>query len=70
MIDVSVAALDYNDSDCLFVAILSHGDEDHIYGIDGPVSINTLLAPFKERGSQSLIGKPKIFLLQVDINPR
>ena len=64
-----MAALDYSDSDCLFVAILSHGGEDHIYGTDGPVPINTLMAPFKERGSESLVGKPKIFLLQVDINP-
>lgn len=49
----------------MFVCILSHGDEDHIYGIDGPVTVDTLFKPFKEPGSESLTGKPKIFLLQV-----
>ncbi|XP_067928114.1 caspase-7-like isoform X2 [Watersipora subatra] len=54
--------VDYRDRDCVFVAILSHGEEGMVYGTDKPVSYEDLLKPFKD--SQSLVGKPKIFVIQ------
>lgn len=62
----AVAASDYGDCDCSFVAILSHGDTDVVDGKDGSVRIDQLLAPFKQ--STRLSGKPKIFLFQVGQN--
>ena len=57
--------VDYRDRDCVFVAILSHGEEGMVYGTDKPVSYDNLFEPFKN--SKSLVGKPKIFVMQVDM---
>lgn len=62
---ISVASYDFKDSDCLCIAILSHGDELNIYGTDEPVSYTKLLAPFKTTEASSLAGKPKLFIVQV-----
>ena len=45
--------------------MLSHGDEEGIYGVDYPIGYEELMAPFKE--CKSLVGKPKIFLVQVSV---
>jgi hypothetical protein len=46
--------------------MLSHGDDrDIIYGSDQALSISALTEPFK-RSANSLLGKPKIFLFQVN----
>lgn len=58
-----VASENHKDRDCLFVAMLSHGDEEGIYGTDYPIGYEELMAPFKE--CKSLVGKPKIFVVQV-----
>jgi len=57
-----VASENHKDRDCLFVAMLSHGDEEGIYGTDYPIGYEELMAPFKE--CKSLVGKPKIFVVQ------
>ena len=45
--------------------MLSHGDDrDIIYGADQAFSIAALTEPFK-RSTNSLLGKPKIFIFQV-----
>lgn len=45
--------------------MLSHGDDrDIIYGSDQAFSIAALTEPFK-RSTNSLLGKPKIFIFQV-----
>lgn len=62
MLEVSKA--DHSDSDCLGVAVLSHGDDGIVYGIDQVVKIDTLVAPFKGDKCPSLLGKPKIFIIQ------
>ncbi|XP_067928115.1 caspase-7-like [Watersipora subatra] len=54
--------VNYRDRDCVFVAILSHGEEGMVYGTDKPVSYDNLFEPFKN--SESLVGKPKIFVMQ------
>jgi len=61
-----VAKRDFTDSDCVFVALLSHGDEGVIYGTDGPVQYEQIFSLFKPpEVNKSLVGKPKIFLIQV-----
>ena len=65
----SAAAADHSNSDCIAVAILSHGDtnekgKDVVWGYDAEVEIDQLVKPFKT--SRTLIGKPKLFFFQVD----
>ncbi|XP_067672929.1 caspase-7-like [Haliotis asinina] len=55
---------DHSDSDCFVCVILSHGEEDKIYGTDGPVEVTRLLDPFKGHCCGSLAGKPKLFFIQ------
>ena len=54
---------DHTDADCFGAAFLSHGDEGVIFGVDGVISIDALLAPIKK--CKSLAGKPKLFFFQV-----
>ncbi|XP_066304654.1 caspase-3-like isoform X1 [Branchiostoma lanceolatum] len=58
------AAADHSDADCVLVALLSHGEEKLIYGTDGMVEIADLAAYFNGVNCKSLIGKPKIFIIQ------
>jgi hypothetical protein len=61
------AKRDHSQYDCFVFVLLSHGDErDIIYGSDQPLNISNLTEPFK-RSANSLLGKPKIFIFQVDI---
>lgn len=55
----------HSDADCFACAILSHGEEGRVYGTDGTVLLETLMNPFK--GCESLLGKPKIFFIQVRV---
>ncbi|XP_046568752.1 caspase-3-like [Haliotis rubra] len=55
---------DHSDSDCFVCVILSHGEEDKIYGTDGPVEVTRLLDPFKGHRCPTLTGKPKLFFIQ------
>ena len=57
------AAEDHTDADCFGCALLSHGKEGIIAGTDRLVCIDALLEPIKM--SQSLVGKPKLFFVQV-----
>ncbi|XP_035669569.1 caspase-7-like isoform X2 [Branchiostoma floridae] len=58
------AAADHSDADCVLVALLSHGEEKMIYGTDGMVEIADLAAHFNGVNCKSLVGKPKIFIIQ------
>lgn len=51
-------------SDCFVCAILSHGEEGVVYGIDDKVELKILLDPFKGNNCKGLVGKPKIFFIQ------
>ena len=63
--NILAAKRDHSQSDCFVFILLSHGDErDIIYGVDQPLNISHLTEPFK-RTSNTLMGKPKIFLFQV-----
>jgi len=60
-----VASSDHSDCDCFGCAILSHGREGYIYATDRLVPLETLTWPFKGDRCPSLIGKPKLFFIQV-----
>ncbi|KAM9314391.1 caspase-6-like isoform 2-T2 [Pholidichthys leucotaenia] len=63
--EISQAAKsDHSDADCFFLAFLSHGEKDYVYAYDGEISIKDITAMFKGTECKSLVGKPKIFVLQ------
>lgn len=49
--------------------ILSHGEEGVIYGTDGPVLFDKLIEGMKGNGCRTLVGKPKLFFIQVSSSP-
>nr|XP_019597553.1 PREDICTED: caspase-6 isoform X2 [Rhinolophus sinicus] len=52
------------DADCFLCVFLSHGEGSHIYAYDAKIEIQTLTGLFKGDKCQSLVGKPKIFIIQ------
>ena len=63
-----IAAKDHNynmNSDCFVCAILTHGEEGYVFGVDAKIETKQLLEPFKGNNCGSLVGKPKIFIIQV-----
>lgn len=58
------AEANHSDADCFLLIFLSHGENDHIYAYDGKISIKEITSLFKGNNCQSLVGKPKIFVLQ------
>ena len=56
---------DHSDSDCFLCVFLTHGDDGVIYGRDGVLPIQVFFDCFRGDKCASLVGKPKIFLLQV-----
>ena len=58
---------EYNSqSDAFVCAILSHGEEGVVFGIDAKIEIQELLRFFKGNNCAGLVGKPKIFFIQVN----
>ena len=57
-----MASLDHSDCDCFACVILSHGEEGVIYGTNGTVKMEDLVAPFRQ--CRTLVGKPKLFFIQ------
>ena len=58
---------DYSNVDCVVIAILTHGSSgDQLLGVDGGhVTLDQLLTFFDgNRCSQTLAGKPKIFIIE------
>lgn len=56
-----------NHSRCAsFVCVLlSHGDEGEFFGTDGPVNLKSLTSLFRGDRCTTLVGKPKLFFIQV-----
>ncbi|XP_006767994.1 PREDICTED: caspase-6 [Myotis davidii] len=52
------------DADCFVCVFLSHGEGNHIYAYDAKIEIQTLTGLFKGDKCKSLVGKPKIFIIQ------
>uniref|UniRef100_A0A1Q3FHU7 Putative caspase n=1 Tax=Culex tarsalis TaxID=7177 RepID=A0A1Q3FHU7_CULTA len=60
-----VSRQDHSNSDCLLVAILTHGGEgDDLCAHDGPYQFSSVWTQFTEERCPSLAGKPKIFVVQ------
>ncbi|XP_060910493.1 caspase-8 [Labrus mixtus] len=56
---------DHCDVDCLVCCVLSHGEQDGVYGVDGlTVALNELKEPFNGLKCPSLTEKPKLFFIQ------
>jgi len=45
--------------------MLSHGDEGVFYGTDGSLELKSLTSLFRGDRCPSLVGKPKLFFIQV-----
>ncbi|XP_061736288.1 caspase-6-like [Nerophis ophidion] len=58
------AEADHSDADCFVLIFLSHGEDEHVYTHDGKISIQHITSLFKGDKCKSLVGKPKIFVLQ------
>ena len=61
----TAASEDHSDCDCFVCIILSHGEEGLVYATNGKVKIESLLRSFKSHEAASLVGKPKLFFIQV-----
>ena len=60
-----VSKLDHSDFDCLVVAILTHGVSGQLYSTDGIlINVDDFTKNFDGNHCPSLIGKPKVFILQ------
>ncbi|NXM58790.1 CASP6 protein, partial [Illadopsis cleaveri] len=55
---------DHSDADCFLCVFLSHGEDDHIYAFDDKIKIQEITDMFRGDKCQSLVGKPKIFIIQ------
>ena len=56
------ATSDHSSYDAFIFAILTHGEEGFVYGIDGTLRIREITSKFKN--NKTLAGKPKIFFFQ------
>lgn len=64
MIDyLIVADMDHTDNDCIIVVVLTHGAEGKLEAYDYSYKENEIWKPFLS--CRSLIGKPKLFFVQV-----
>ena len=63
----SVAKEDHSHADCLLVTVLTHGlNSDVLYAYDCKYNVEDLWLPFTADKCQTLAGKPKIFIIQVN----
>ncbi|XP_041641829.1 caspase-6-like isoform X2 [Cheilinus undulatus] len=58
------ANADHSNADGFVLVFLSHGEKDHLFTYDKKISIKDITSPFKGDKCKSLIGKPKIYILQ------
>ncbi|KAH9518588.1 Caspase-7 [Bulinus truncatus] len=65
----NAASIDHTNSSCFVCVILSHGEEGYVFAHDDRVALDELVSPFKGDKCPSLVGKPKIFLIQACRDP-
>ncbi|XP_068761079.1 caspase-8-like [Montipora capricornis] len=59
------AAKDHSEYSAFVCIIMSHGNRDHIEGVNGKnIALETLMSDFKAGSCPSLAGKPKLFIIQ------
>ena len=54
----------HSDADCIFVAVLSHGELGILYASDHAYKPDRLWSPFNAERCPTLAGKPKLFFIQ------
>lgn len=62
---VSVSKEDHSRYASFVCVLLSHGDEGVFFGTDGSVELKYLTSLFRGDRCKSLVGKPKLFFIQV-----
>jgi len=55
---------DHSDADCIFVAVMSHGELGILYSSDQPFKPDRLWGHFTADKCRTLAGKPKMFFIQ------
>ncbi|XP_017847132.1 caspase [Drosophila busckii] len=58
------ASQNHEDSDCILVAILSHGEMGYIYAKDMQYKLDNIWSHFTANHCPTLAGKPKLFFIQ------
>lgn len=61
----SVAKEDHSCYASFVCVLLSHGDEGVFFGTDGSIELKYLTSLFRGDRCKSLVGKPKLFFIQV-----
>lgn len=56
---------DHSSSASFVCVLLSHGDEGVFFGTDGSIDLKSLTSLFRGDRCKSLVGKPKLFFIQV-----
>lgn len=64
ILELIAKTIDHSDCDCILVAILSHGENGHLYAKDKLYKQEQILSHFFAENCPSLAGKPKIFFIQ------
>lgn len=59
-----LSSMDHSDSDCVLVAILSHGELGYIFARDSQYKLDTIWGYFTPDRCPTLAGKPKLFFIQ------
>ncbi|XP_060682692.1 caspase-6-like isoform X1 [Hemiscyllium ocellatum] len=59
-----VATSDHSDADCFLCVFLSHGENNHVFAYDAKISLQEITERFRGDKCPSLVGKPKIFIIQ------
>ncbi|NXD02224.1 CASP6 protein, partial [Certhia familiaris] len=54
----------HSNADCFVCVFLTHGDGEHVYAYDDKIEIQKITDIFRGDKCQSLVGKPKIFIIQ------
>uniref|UniRef100_W5UG67 Caspase-6 n=1 Tax=Ictalurus punctatus TaxID=7998 RepID=W5UG67_ICTPU len=58
------ANANHADADCFVCVFLSHGENGHVYAQDDKIEVQDMTSLFRGDKCRSLVGKPKIFILQ------
>lgn len=61
----AVSKEDHSNSASFVCVLLSHGEDGGLYGTDGFEKFENLTRYFKGDNCRSLVGKPKLFFIQV-----
>ncbi|ESN94929.1 hypothetical protein HELRODRAFT_87473, partial [Helobdella robusta] len=64
-LNIKVASENHSKYDCFVMVLMSHGGQDFIYGVDDKIYLEDPLLPLSENKCKTLIGKSKLFFIQV-----